>query len=220
VELDECVYPLIEQVAEWLVSQGFDWRTLTPPSTPLFFAEWGLDAATYSEWLAKGVEANVVYVDGNPIPGSVGALAEIAEAGHDVIVVADRNVAGVVEIARAATWRWVVDHLLPRVPLVGLLIDSDQGIIDADVFIAASISTWEALDAEGETLPVWMDAAWNRDRRGLRLRSWGDAPGLIAELTHDLEPVDDGALCVKCGEWFSGEEIRARTTRICSSIPA
>lgn len=220
VEIDGCVYPLVEQFAKWLTRQGWDWRTLVPPTSHRFFEEWDLDEQTFREQFAKGIEEDFLFVEGDPLPGAVSALAVIAAAGHDVIVVADRNVVGVAEIARAATWRWIVEGLLPRVPLVGLLIDADKGSIDTDIFIVDSPSTWGALDAEGESLPIWLDRPWNHDRSGLRLDSWDEAPDLVAELTHSFSPEDDGALCSKCGEWFSGEEISARTTRICSSIPA
>lgn len=216
VDLDECVYPFVDQFREWLVRQGWDRGALSPARSWRFWEEWGLDEIEFRAQFTRGVLDGFLFRVGDPVLGSVEALAEIAAAGHHLIVVTDRNVDGAVDAARVATWCWLVEHVVPRVPLTGLLITADKGSVDTDVFFEDSPVMWDLLDRDGATVPVWVDRPWNQGRAGLRVMSWGEVPVLVAELTHSFDPGGGVSVpCVKCGEWFSRDEIRVGLPGVC-----
>jgi len=182
VDLDEVVYPFVSVFRRWLVEErGIRTAEECPfPAHWGFFKEWGLTTDSFMEEFVAGVRAGYIFRTGEPIPGSIESLHGLAERGHELIFITARHVPGAECEARRATLKWLASH---DVALSGLCISEDKGALQTDIFLEDAEHNYDSLEADGETMPVFLTQTWNKDHPGRRVRTW-EQFSEFAEMAH------------------------------------
>lgn len=132
-DLDGVVYDFRKALSDYLIACG---RVECNLESALphwdFFKGWGLTLKEYLELYRAGVDAGYVLRVGDPLPGSVEAIRRVAEAGHTVHIVTDRNVASDPHVPAKHTSAWLTEH---NVPFDSLTLSSDKTAAATDFFI-------------------------------------------------------------------------------------
>lgn len=167
VDLDGCVYDFVGDFRTWVHAHtGKPLDVMPDAETWNFFADqWGLTLAEYLDLLAVGVRRGEVFRNGNPIPGALKHLRNLARLGHELHIVTNRPQDG----ARENTLHWLA---LWRVPFTSLTFAADKTCVPVDVFIEDNVDNATALEAAG-TPAIVFDQAWNRHYTGsTRCHTW------------------------------------------------
>ena len=182
VDLDGCVYPFVEVLRDWIhLDTDRPLSALPTPTSWHFFEEqWGYSRDEFLAHVARGVNAGVIFRSGLPIPGSIRALHQIAEAGHRIHIVTARFAPGA-ETSVAESTRWWLETY--DVPHASLTISADKSVVDTDVFIDDSPTNYAALEAAG-TYPWFFDRPWNAGMPGRRVHTWPQFRDVGQELAH------------------------------------
>lgn len=171
VDLDEVVYPFVSVFRRWLVEErGIRTAEECPHPTHWgFFKEWGLTTDSFMEEFVASINAGYVFHVGEPLPGSIEGLHQLAERGHELIFITARHIPGAEAQARRATLKWLASH---DVALSGLCISDDKGALQTDIFLEDAEHNYDSLEADGETMPLLFTQRWNKDHPGRRVQSW------------------------------------------------
>lgn len=171
VDLDEVVYPFVSVFRRWLVEErGIRTAEECPfPTHWGFFKEWGMTTDTFMEEFVAGIHAGYIFHTGEPIPGSIEGLHQLAERGHELIFITARHIPGAESEARRATLKWLASC---DIALSGLCISDDKGALQTDIFLEDAEHNYDSLEADGETMPVLLTQRWNRGHPGRRVDSW------------------------------------------------
>lgn len=182
IDLDEVVYPFVDVFRRWLVEErGIRAAEDCPRPTHWgFFKDWGLTTDTFMEEFVAGIQAGCIFHEGDPIPGSIEGLHELAERGHELIFITARHIPGAESQARRATLKWLASH---DVALSGLCISEDKGALQTDIFLDDAEHNYDSLEADGETMPVLLTRKWNEDHPGRRVHRWEQFCGFV-EMAH------------------------------------
>lgn len=168
IDLDGCVYnftaeaaqacaPVLNRTTRDLLStfDNFTWD--------FFKHDWGMDPEHFWEVIYEAVEAGEVWCKGEPMPGSLEALATLRDMGHSIHIVTHRTG------AERATVNWLIEN---EVPHDSITITKDKTIANVDLFIDDYEGNWAALNEAG--IPcVLMDQPWNRHvTDAIRMKGW------------------------------------------------
>lgn len=180
VDLDDCVYPFVDVLRDWIhLDTNRPLSELPPPTCWHFFDEqWGYARDEFSVHVERGVSAGVIFRSGLPIQGSVSTLQQIADAGHRIHIVTARFAPGAEDVVAASTRWWLKTH---DVPYTSLTISADKSVVPTDVFLDDSPANYEALDAAGAN-PWLYDHPWNAATQGRRVRSWTQFGAVVQRL--------------------------------------
>jgi len=205
VDIDEVLFPFIDQFRGWLVEHhGRTPESLPTPTAWNMDEAWGFSEHEWWEVFAEAVHAGL-FLEGEPMPGAVDGLGRLLDAGHEVVLVTARIVHGAEAKARQDTFRWVADL---GVPVSGLFITNDKGSIETDLFIDDAYHHYVALDEEGETFPVVMSHPWNRRFGDVRrVDGWVEFTEAVTFLCAAIDGSDDHPQFVMRDAWeMWGEE--------------
>jgi len=131
VDLDDVLYPFVRGLALFIhESTGRPLEELGPATCWEFYERnWGYTENEFLELFEAGVDAGVVFSEGDPLPGSVEAVRALKEAGHSVHIVTDRFVG---RRSHANTEEWLAKH---EIPYDSLTYSRDKTVVRTDAFI-------------------------------------------------------------------------------------
>ena len=175
-DLDNVLYPLCEEIHEYLDSAGYE-HDKTDPKWEVW-EHYGLTEAQWQLIFARGIRDGAFFVDGEPPESAMGVLAEFLSEGHHLYIVTSRNIEGAELYARRQTFRWIYENL--SIPWSGIIVSSNKAILPFHSFIDDHTANLEVVQNSG-ILGVGFDQPWNQDWQGTRCKSLWEYYEIVAE---------------------------------------
>jgi hypothetical protein len=194
IDLDGVAYDFAASLRHWLVHhEGHDAERYPDPQTWDFYRDqWGMTLEEFTAHCDRGVDAGVIFVDGDPLPGTRDALRTLKRLGHTLHIVTNRSF-GRRSMENTAWWLHKHD-----IPYDTLHFAADKTSVRVDAFIEDNADNYLALTAAGVAAFLW-DRPWNRQLPAARrITRWGmfvhHIEGLAAGACADVHtPVAQGS---------------------------
>lgn len=158
------------------------------PHTWNFFEHWKMDAAEFVKICHDGVDAGFIF-SGPTRPNAVEAVRAVKDAGHDVIIITDRQFGTTPEASHKATLEWLAEH---GFPYDEIWFSADKTVRPTDIFIEDKLQNYDAVTEVG-TPCVLIDRPWNQDPGDYRFRikDISEYPDIVELLAtqHDKHPL-------------------------------
>lgn len=174
IDLDGVCYGFAESLRAYLRSIG---RTDEFPRATRweFYEDWGFSTTEFLALCHDGVNAGIIFTEGDPYPMVREAFDTIRDAGHSIHIVTDRTF-GRPGASAAATIDWLARH--------GLTYDSitfsaDKTVAQLDVMVDDKPGNYAALTAAGVDAYL-LTRAWNLHVEGAQR---------VTDLTHFAEVI-------------------------------
>lgn len=170
IDLDGVAYDFGAALKKFLVDhEGFDEALLGETKVWDFFLEWGLSLESYLDYYAKGVDAGVVLLHGDPHEGCRWFMNRLREDGHTLHIVTYRTVG---RRATQNTMEWLQRE---SIPYDSITFSKDKTIVNNDFFIEDNLDNFHALNRAGIVCYL-MDRPWNEieDVYNRRVSGWED----------------------------------------------
>jgi 5'-nucleotidase len=172
IDLDGVCYDFTNSLRYYLVEyEGFWEEDLTPSTCWDFYqVDWGLTFDEYKKYTDEGVDAGVVFLYGDTLPGAIDGLLSLKQAGHTLHACTNRFFG---TKAKENTMKWLERTGLNNI-FDTVTFSKDKTIINVDVFIDDYVGNYEELDAAGVDV-VLLTQPWNEHKQdAVRVPSWGD----------------------------------------------
>ena len=179
VDLDGILYDFVGALERWCdmpcrmcsnCGLTRHYRKQVPATTWEFYREWGWTASGFRNVCDEGVNADYIFLDGPPTPGSVDALHTLRSDGHTIILITARDF-GAPGKSEELTRRWLQKY---GVPYDELHFNGDKTSVPTDVFLEDCTENLIALEEAGPTVAYAWDQPWNQDWKGARVGDWGE----------------------------------------------
>lgn len=176
-DADAVVYEFDRAMAEWVHLSTGRPRSSMPPATGWDFWEaWGMARREFLGHFEAGVRAGWLFRHGPAVPGAVEAIRRITVA-HDLVVVTNRDVFGMGELALASTRAWFADQ---GMPVPEIVLAADKAGLGLDLHLDDAAHVIEAMRAQGERV-VAFSRPWNAHLSGERANTWADYEALVEQ---------------------------------------
>ena len=184
VDLDGVVYDFVGSLKNYLVMVGWKTPEEIPPATSwTFYKDWGLTTDEFLDVCADGVDQGFIFRLGPPLPGAVGGMERLQNAGHTLHIVTNRSFGS---HSVSNTEAWLHDY---HIPFDSLTFSDDKTLVRTDVFIDDYVKNYDELEA-ANVRSVLFDQPWNRDAdKALRVHNWGEFTQLVKVLDHSSRAV-------------------------------
>jgi len=177
VDLDGVVFDFVSNLRNYLVDHhGRIEHELPDAETWDFFVDqWGITLDQFLEICAEGVDAGVIFRQGEPLPGARDAINRLRANGHTIHFVTDRRFGAK---SPHNTYDWLAEY---DIGYDSLSFSHDKTIIDADILIEDRDRNYLAVEAHGKVIPVLMTRPWNLDLVGARrVADWAEFEAFVA----------------------------------------
>ncbi|MGW8179000.1 MAG: 5' nucleotidase, NT5C type [bacterium] len=149
----------------------FEERGLQPPGPDFspshysFYKEWGMTTEEFKEICDRGVDAGIIFAEGEPYEGCKETLDYLKSRGHSIHVITHR----VGKHSLHNTIDWLDEYEIPRDTLT---FAEDKTIVGVDLLIDDFKGNWKASIQQG--IPcVIMDRPWNSHlTSAVRVKGW------------------------------------------------
>ena len=145
LDCDGVLYDQVDAFRWWIHhSTGRSLDELGPATAWHFYRDdWGYTLPEFLDMFTAGVRAGAIFGQGAPLPGTVRSLQRLREAGHRLIVVTNREIAGIdLAVTEQLTRTWLDTWQLP---IDDLVISADKTVADVDLFLEDSIDNYDAI---------------------------------------------------------------------------
>lgn len=123
-----------------------------------FYEHWGMDRNTFAQHVHNGADAGYIFT-GPTRPGAVEAVQAVADMGHDIIVITDRQFGSTPEVSWTNTKTWWKENGFPAYEEIHF--SADKTIVPTDIFVEDKLENCDALMAAGTT--CWLiNRPWNQ----------------------------------------------------------
>jgi len=182
IDLDGCAYNFTASVRKWAIKEGYDAEQVSggdhedENTTWNFFKDqWGMDAEEFFGLCARGVDAGVVFLEGEPFPGSVETITALKSKGHYIHIVTNRQ-SGTRSKHNTADWlnEWQIPY--------DSLIFSDRKHLFSSLDIMVDDYEINFRDLWSAGVECWLyDRPWNRHvyDDGYRVKTWGEFESMV-----------------------------------------
>lgn len=162
LDVDNVLYPWSTVFTRWVeVRKGLEPGALDDHALTWTWHkdQWGMSTEEFLEHFTAGVQAGVIFAQGDPASGSVSCLRRLAAKGHRLHYVTNREIPGVTsEHAWQVTHRWLHEH--------GFVVDSltiaaDKASVPTDVFLDDSADNVRDLVKAKHPNPLLWDRPHN-----------------------------------------------------------
>lgn len=162
LDIDNVLYPWTTVMTRWTERRkGLDPGALDDHALTWNFHkdQWGMSTEEMLGHYAAGVQAGVIFTEGDPSVGSVSAVRRLSAAGHRLHYITNREIPEVsYQHAWQATHRWLHDH---GFVVDSLTISADKMAVPTDVFLDDSADNIRDLVAGGHPHPFLWDRPHN-----------------------------------------------------------
>jgi len=151
VDVDDVLFPWFD-----LAHAACERAGITNGRRPAQWQCWLDYGCTEAEWLTvmETATLDATLYTGDPYPGAIEALHDLATAGHELHIVTARGFFVHGDLIRRHTVEWLRDH---DVPHHSLTFSKRKTLVQVDVFVDDSCKNVCELEAAG--IPAWMDDA-------------------------------------------------------------
>lgn len=131
IDLDGCVYDFTSSLRYYISkTTGRPESEMGPPTTWNFFTDdWGYTLEEYLKFCAEGVDAEVIFKYGPPMPDAVQTLRKLRSKGHTLHIITDRSFG---HRSQENTREWLQNW---GVPYDTLTFSKDKTVVPTDAFI-------------------------------------------------------------------------------------
>ena len=160
-DLDGCLYDFGNSVRRYLDSIGrvYGWKDDKVENHSWDFYEyWKMSREEFTDICHSGVDAGYIF-SGPARPGAVEAVGKVAEAGHEIIIITDRQFGSDPTNSHRATEEWLAQH---GIEYDELWFSADKTIAHTDCFVEDRLSNYDALVAF-DTPTALITRDWNLD---------------------------------------------------------
>lgn len=171
VDIDDVLFPWYDTAHRICEAAGI--TNGVQPTSWAPYAQYGCTDQDWFDALEAATLAGTLYA-GDPIPGTVAALQQIADAGHSIHLVTARGFFKHGHLIREATILWLGEH---QVPHHSLTFSKDKTLIRADIFIDDSAAN--VLDLHAAGVDTWMvnrphNSTYEHDQRVDHIQEFAD----------------------------------------------
>jgi len=165
-DLDGVLYNFGDSVKRYLdhIGQGHIWKS-GPTPTPFwdFYKDWMNEetgepwtSAQFVELCNAGADAGFIFT-GPAREGAVEAVRRVAELGHEIIIITDRQFGTTPKSSHNNTYEWLEAH---GIEFDELVFSADKTCVPTDMFVEDKLENYDALVAAG-TNTFLINRAWN-----------------------------------------------------------
>lgn len=161
LDLDGCLADFGADVLRYARSIGKDLAfkdNAAEPHTWNFFEHWKMPTAEFVQLCHDGADAGVIF-RGPPRKNAVSSVWEIYDAGHDLVIITDRQFGSTPSVSHEATLAWWEENRFP--PFKEIHFSSDKTCVPTDVFVEDKLENYDALIDNG-TPAFLITRNWNR----------------------------------------------------------
>lgn len=183
-DLDGVLYNFGDSVKRYLdhIGQGHVWKSGPTPS-PFwdFYKDWGWTGEQFVQMCNDGADAGFIFC-GPARPGAVDAVRRVAELGHEIIIITDRQFGTTPEVSHNNTSEWLAQH---GIEYDELWFSADKTCAHTDVFVEDKLENYDALVANG-TRAYLINRPWNIVDGGdarFRINSVSDYADIVEQVT-------------------------------------
>lgn len=173
VDIDGVLYPFAEQLRRYAIDVA-GYHPDLPEATSWHFHrdQWDMSDAEFTDLFQRSVADGAVFAHGDPYPGAREALADLADAGHTIVIVTARHVPGDDDgaLVRAVTQQWLDTEGLCHHQV---LYTDAKHLVAVDICVDDSVDQYRQLAAAGRN-PWLFDRPWNRQAEARRIHTHGD----------------------------------------------
>lgn len=158
-DLDGCLYDFGNSVRRYLdsIDRVYGWRDgHVENDTWDFYTYWGMTREDFTDICHSGVDAGYIF-SGPARDGAVEAVETVARAGHQIIIVTDRQFGSTPSKSHDATSEWLAYH---GIEYDELWFSADKTVTQTDMFVEDKVLNYDALVANG-TDAYLINRAWN-----------------------------------------------------------
>lgn len=137
--------------------QGHLWKSgPTPDPFWDWYKDWGWTTEQFLEFCHAGADAGFIFA-GPVRDGFDEAVRRVAEMGHEIIIITDRQFGTTPEVSHNLTCEWLAEHGIEYDELV---FSADKTCVPTDFFIEDKLANYDALKAKG-TNAFLLNRPWN-----------------------------------------------------------
>lgn len=164
------------------IELGHLWKS-GPTEAPFweFYKDWGWTGKQFVDLCNAGADAGYIFC-GPAREGAVEAVGRVAELGHEIIIITDRQFGTTPEVSHKNTENWLRDH---QIPYDELWFSADKTCAPTDLFVEDKLENYDALIANG-TRTFLINRAWNVVDGGdarFRINSVSDYADIVEQVT-------------------------------------
>ena len=188
VDIDGVLYPFDEELGKALIRNGKRLPGQCPPATSWKFFEedgWNMTAECFIEYCDDFTNKHELFRHGDPYSGAAEQIDRLAKAGHEVILITNRNF-GDEGVIQGSTQNWLFDNGFQYHELHFV---KDKRDIDVDYHIDDNVDNCRAMAGAGVKVSL-CNRAWNQDTAAFTIPAYRDS----------LETFVDRVLAVEGGE--------------------
>ena len=159
-DLDGVLYDFGNSVRRYLDSIGrpYGWKdNKDEPHDWNFFEYWGMDVNEFRQVCNDGVDAGYVF-SGGIRPNAAESVARVANLGHEIVIITDRQFGSDPKNSEKATLEWLDQH---GIWFDELIFSANKCCTPTDTFVEDKLENYDALTEAGtKTFLITRD--WNK----------------------------------------------------------
>lgn len=170
-DVDGVLFNFGQSVKDYLEATGQDhlWKS-GPNPKPYWdwYKDWKWTTPQFLQFCHDGADAGYIF-RGNVRDNAVAAVQAVKDAGHEIIVITDRNFGTTPDVSHKATLEWWEEYGFPEFDEIHF--SADKTIVKTDVFIEDKITNYQAVWKAG-TPCFLVTRPWNEEyfRAGANFR--------------------------------------------------
>lgn len=181
-DLDGVLYNFGDSVKRYLdaTERGHLWKS-GPTENPFwdFYKDWGWTGKQFVEMCNDGADAGYIFC-GPARDNAVESVKRVAELGHEIIIITDRQFGITPKSSHDNTYEWLEQH---GIEFDELVFSADKTCVPTDVFVEDKLENYDAL-IEAGTHTFLINRAWN-------VVDGGDSRMRISDISQYADFVED-----------------------------
>lgn len=160
-DLDGVMYDFGNSVRRYLDSIGRQYGFKDDEDEPHhwnFYEYWGMDLDEFKQICNDGADAGFIF-SGPARSNAVWAAQAVKAAGHDIVIITDRQFGSTPQVSHKATFNWLSLH---SIPFDEIYFSADKTCVQTDIFIEDKLQNYDSLVAVG-TPCVLVNRPWNQE---------------------------------------------------------
>lgn len=140
------------------IGQGDLWKSgPTPEPYWDWYKDWNWTTEQFLDFCNAGADAGFLF-SGPVREGFVESIGEVAELGHEIIIITDRSFGTTPSVSENLTCEWLAQHGIEYDELV---FSPDKTCVPTDMFIDDKLANYDALRRAGTNVFL-LNRPWNK----------------------------------------------------------
>lgn len=183
-DLDGVLYDFGNSVRRYLdsIERQYGWKDDAPePHDWNFFEYWGMDRDEFVQICHDGVDAGYIF-QGDIRPNAKDAVKAVKAAGHQIVIITDRQFGCEPVQSHNATRAWLAEH---GIVYDELYFSADKTVAPTDVFVEDKLENYDHLIMSGTPCAL-ITRPWNiKDDMRMRINDISEYPEFVEEVARE-----------------------------------